>query len=139
MLVAGVNDSAGAVDAVAAVVAGLGASISYLAVPTRPPAFPGVRPPGEAVLNRAYQRMARRLPRVELLVGYEGDAFASTGDVAADVLAITAVHPLRGSAVAAMLVAGRSDWAAIDALVESGELRRVRYRGDAFYVRRYGG
>jgi len=96
-----------------------------------------VRPPDEGVLNRAYHRMARRLTRVELLVGYEGDAFASTGDPAADVLAVTAVHPMRNSAVAEVLAAGGADWRVIDGLVASGELRRVEYRGHVYYMRRY--
>jgi hypothetical protein len=81
--------------------------------------------------------MSRHLPRVEYLVGYEGDAFASTGDVAADVLSISAVHPLRASAIDDMLARSDATWEQIYALESSGLLRSVDYRGERFYLRRY--
>lgn len=91
MLVAGINDAPGTLTATAAVIADLYPAVAYLSIPTRPPAEPGVCAPDEAVLNHAYQIYAEVLPRVELLIGYEGNVFASTGDVAADLLSITAV------------------------------------------------
>lgn len=69
----------------------------------RPPAEPGVRGPDEAVVARAHAIVAERVPHVEYLVGYEGDAFAASGDARADLLSITAVHPLRDSAVRELL------------------------------------
>ena len=63
--------------------------------PTRPPAETWVEPPDEQVVNRAFQTLNRKVERVELLTGYEGNAFACTGDVVEDLLEITAVHPMR--------------------------------------------
>lgn len=37
-------------------------------------------------------------PKEEDLIGYEGNAFAFTGDVEEDLLSITAVHPMREDA-----------------------------------------
>jgi hypothetical protein len=34
----------------------------------------------------------------ELITGYEGDGFATTGDIRSDILGITSVHPMRRSA-----------------------------------------
>ncbi len=55
MLVSGVNDSMDAIGAVADYLATIGPSIAYLAAPTRPPAEPGVGPPDDATLARAFQ------------------------------------------------------------------------------------
>ncbi|TFF93288.1 radical SAM protein, partial [Candidatus Thorarchaeota archaeon] len=51
---------------------------AYLAVPTRPPCEEWVEPADEDLLNRAFQEYASTLggDRVELLIGYEGDAFS---------------------------------------------------------------
>jgi wyosine [tRNA(Phe)-imidazoG37] synthetase (radical SAM superfamily) len=114
----------------------LGITKAYLAIPTRPPAEPGTKGPAEAVLNRAYQEFARRVPQVEYLVGYEGDAFASTGDVRHDLLSITAVHPMRESAVRSLVAKARADWNAVNELVAEGQLVETEYQGERFYLRR---
>lgn len=59
--------------------------------------------PDEQAVTTAYQIFNEELPTVELLTGYEGNAFASTGDLVADLLAITAVHPMREDAVQNLL------------------------------------
>ncbi|MFO8079490.1 MAG: hypothetical protein R6V07_04200 [Armatimonadota bacterium] len=40
---------------------------------------------------------------MKVLIGYEGNAFASTGNVAEDILSITAVAPMRREAVQDLL------------------------------------
>ena len=137
MLVAGVNDREESVDAVAGFLSGLPLATAYLAVPTRPPASGDALPPDESVVTSAYRAFERRLPRVELLVGYEGDAFAASGDPASDLLAITAVHPMRASAVEALLARTGASWRVVDGLVESGELVGVEHGGERFYVRSF--
>ena len=87
MLVRDVNDGEGACDATAAFLERLRPDVAYVAVPTRPPADDWVRPADEAAVNRCFQRFARCLPRVELLVEYEGTAFGSTGAASDDLLA----------------------------------------------------
>ena len=110
LLVAGLNDDEAHVDDLGRYLEALGPDVAYLSVPTRPPAEAWVRPPGDGAVFRAWQSLATRLPgtRVELLIGDEGNAFATTGDPRADLLAITAVHPMREDAVADLLArAGR--------------------------------
>ncbi|HEX6230729.1 MAG TPA: radical SAM protein [Actinomycetota bacterium] len=137
MLVAGVNDSAGSVTGVARFLAEIQISLAYVAIPTRPPAEAGVRGPSESVVARAHAILSERVPRVEYLVGYEGDAFAASGDPRADLLSITAVHPLRDSAVRELLERNRSGWEVVDELVRDGLLVRVEHAGSRFYVRRF--
>ena len=66
--------------------------------------------PGEEVFNRAYQILGERVNQVEPLIGYEGNAFAFTGDVEEDLLTITAVHPMQGEAVREFLTRAKTDW-----------------------------
>jgi wyosine [tRNA(Phe)-imidazoG37] synthetase (radical SAM superfamily) len=135
MLVAGINDTVESVSGVADFLARLAPAVAHLAVPTRPPAEPAVRPPDEATLVRAYELFRARLARVEYLTGDEGDAFASTGHVESDVLAIAAVHPLREEALRTLLAKVGADWQVVERLLAAGTLRRVEYRGQRFYVR----
>jgi wyosine [tRNA(Phe)-imidazoG37] synthetase (radical SAM superfamily) len=135
MLVSGINDTRESLAGVADYLASVAPAVAYLAVPTRPPAEPGVRPPDEETLTRAYQQLAARLPRVEYLIGYEGDAFASTGRIEDDLLAVAAVHPLREEAVHALLAKAGADWSTIERLLAAGALRCVEYQGHRFYHR----
>jgi wyosine [tRNA(Phe)-imidazoG37] synthetase (radical SAM superfamily) len=136
MLIQDVNDGEEAIESVAAFVERLRPAIAYVSAPTRPPAEPWVRPAAEEAFNRAFQRFAERLPRVELLTGFEGTAFGTTGDVVQDLLSITAVHPLREDAALALLAKNQTDRAVLDRLVAENLLKPVTYRNHVFYVRR---
>jgi wyosine [tRNA(Phe)-imidazoG37] synthetase (radical SAM superfamily) len=137
MLVRGLNDDAASVRRVAGFLGDVGIAAAYLAIPTRPPAEPEVRGPTEAAVVRAHQILSGRVPAVEYLVGYEGDAFASSGDARADLLSIGAVHPLRESAVRALLDGSGSGWDVVEDLVRDGLLVPVTHAGERFYVRRF--
>jgi wyosine [tRNA(Phe)-imidazoG37] synthetase (radical SAM superfamily) len=136
MLVRGLNDTDAAIEAVAAFLERLRPRIAYVAVPTRPPSEPWVLPASEEAINRAFQRFAERLSHVELLTGFEGTGFGSTGDVVQDLLAITGVHPMREDAVLALLAKNQADRRVLDRLVADGQLRPVTYRDRTFYIRR---
>jgi wyosine [tRNA(Phe)-imidazoG37] synthetase (radical SAM superfamily) len=138
MLVAGINDGEGHLGTVADFLARLQPAASYLAIPTRPPAEKWVRAPDEATLNRAYQILNEKVGRVEYLVGYEGNAFAFTGDVEEDLLSITAVHPMREDAVTAFLAQAGAAWAAVHRLLAEDQLVETDYGGHRFYLRKLG-
>jgi wyosine [tRNA(Phe)-imidazoG37] synthetase (radical SAM superfamily) len=138
MLVAGVNDGEEHLKAVADFIAHLEPSAAYLAIPTRPPAEEWVRAPDEGTLNRAYQILSEKVERAEYLIGYEGDAFAFTGDVQEDLLSITAVHPMREDAVSAFLARAGAEWTLIHRLVTEGQLIEVEYGDHKFYIRKLG-
>jgi wyosine [tRNA(Phe)-imidazoG37] synthetase (radical SAM superfamily) len=139
MLVQGVNDNDDHLREVSRFLDELVPDIAYLAVPTRPPAEKWVRPPEEGIINRAYQILSERLEGVKLeyLIGYEGDAFVSTGNAEADLLSITAVHPMRKQAVERLLRRARADWSLVHGLIVQGRLVEAQYRGRTFYVRRF--
>ena len=135
MLVNGINDAPRILEATAAAISGLCPNVAYLSIPTRPPAEAWVHPPDEAALNRAYQIFAAVLSQVELLIGYEGNAFAATGDVATDLLSITAVHPMRKDAVQALLTQANADWSTVQDLITQCKLLSTVYQGKTFYLR----
>lgn len=136
MLLAGVNDSEIAIEALGRFLSKAGISRAYLAIPHRPPAVSGVHGPDEQVVIRAHQSLATKGVEVELLTGYEGEDFAFSGDLRRDILAITAVHPLRESAVRTLAEKAHADMSVVAHLLDSGELRRVVHAGEYFYLRR---
>jgi wyosine [tRNA(Phe)-imidazoG37] synthetase (radical SAM superfamily) len=138
MLVAGVNDDEARVAALAGWLAQLAPSTAYLAVPTRPPAEAWVRAPAPGALHRAYRMVRDQVPHVETLAGYEGDAFAATGELEADLLSITAVHPMREEALRALVHRAQAPWTVVDRLVAEGRLVETTYAGHRFYRRQLG-
>ena len=136
MLVSGANDEPEHLRELGAFLAELHPEIAYLAVPTRPPAEADALPPSESRLNAAYQVLAEQLPHVEYLVGYEGNAFGSSGDAVQDLLSITAVHPMREDAVKALLSQTGDGWALVEALLASGQMVAVPHGEYRYYMRR---
>jgi len=136
MLIQGRNDNSEEIEEVASFLAELRPDVAYLAIPTRPPAKRTVTAASEQAINMAYQIFSKRLSSVEYLVGYEGNAFAFTGNAEADLLSITSVHPMREEAVIAFLKKAGSKWVVIDRLIEDGSLTEVEYQGRKFYMRK---
>lgn len=136
MLVQGVNDGEEEIKRIADFITGLRSFKSYISIPTRPPAEKEVRPSDENAINRTYQFFVEKGINTEYLIGYEGNAFAFTGDVRQDLLSITSVHPMKEEAVVELLNKARVDWNIVESLISEGELLRVRYRDQDFYVRK---
>jgi wyosine [tRNA(Phe)-imidazoG37] synthetase (radical SAM superfamily) len=137
MLVRGVNDSEEQLIATAEQIRRLHPETAYIAVPTRPPAEPNVQAPGAATLLQAMEIFRRRVNDVEYLIGHEGNAFASTGDVTGDLLSITAVHPLRDDALHELLEKNHADESVVKELIDRGELIETDYEGHRFYLRSF--
>jgi wyosine [tRNA(Phe)-imidazoG37] synthetase (radical SAM superfamily) len=138
MLVDGV-DYAGEFERIAVFLAELKKlNRAYVAVPTRPPTEKWVKPAKEEVLNVAFQVFSEKLgvDRVEYLIGYEGNAFAFTGDVEEDLLSIMAVHPMRNEAVTEFLKKSNSGWQIIEKLLASDKLVELEYEGNRYYMRK---
>jgi len=135
MLLAGLNDGEESVAATARFLEALQPSTAYLAIPTRPTTESWAEPASAASVIRAHQVFADRLPRVELLTGSEGDAFGMTGDLEADLIGITAVHPMRRGAIHVLLARTGADWSVVEGLLRRGMMTEIEYQGEKFYVR----
>jgi len=135
MLVRGVNDAPGEIKEIAQFLTEVKPQKAYVAIPTRPPAE-RVEPASEQTINTAYQVFAERLSGVEYLIGYEGNAFACTGNVQEDLLSITSVHPMREEAVAEFLENAGTGWETVQHLIEKRDLVELEYQGKKFYMRK---
>ncbi len=136
MLIQGINDSGAEIEELADFLAKLKPNIAYLAIPTRPPAVRTVNAASEQVINMAYQIFSKRLSTVEYLIGYEGNAFAFTGNARDDLLSITSVHPMREEAVAEFLKRAGTGWDTVKDLIENRSLVELKYQGKKFYIRK---
>lgn len=137
MLIQGINDETVEISKIADFVADLKPEKSYLSIPTRPPTEKWVKPADEKVMNEACQIFNSEFINVEYLIGYEGNAFAFTGDVEADILSITAVHPMREDGIRVLLSRSNEDWGVIERLIHQGKLTEMRYDGKKFYLRTF--
>jgi wyosine [tRNA(Phe)-imidazoG37] synthetase (radical SAM superfamily) len=135
MLVQGINNDADMLEEMAMFIASLSPDRAYLAIPTRPPAENWVNPPTPKEVNTAFQIFDEKIDQVEYLIGYEGDAFAFTGNVENDLLSITSVHPMRESAVNDFLAKAGKDWTIVDRLISKSKIVETAYKGQKFYLR----
>ncbi len=137
MLVQGINIDADIFKEMAEFLLRLNPANAYLAIPTRPPAENWVRPPAPEDINGAFQVFHEKLDQVEYLIGYEGNAFAFTGNVEDDLLSITSVHPMRESAVSDFLKKAGTDWSLVDKLIDQRKLVETDFEGRKFYLRNF--
>ena len=137
MMIKDLNESDHQLQDLASFIAELKPHTAYIGIPIRPPLEKWVHRPDEDRLNRAYQVYSDKLPKVEYLIGYEGNAFAYTGNAQKDLLSITAVHPMRKSAVENLLSKAGEPWALVDRLIAAGDIKESMYEGHAYYLRTF--
>jgi wyosine [tRNA(Phe)-imidazoG37] synthetase (radical SAM superfamily) len=136
MLLSGINDDESSLLAIAEFLESIDPAVSYISAPIRPPAEKWAALPSEESLCRAYQIFGERVKRVELIVGYEGDSFDLTGNGERELLAIAAVHPMREVAVRKFLQQAGECWQVVEKLIDQGQLVKIEYQGNSFYLRR---
>jgi wyosine [tRNA(Phe)-imidazoG37] synthetase (radical SAM superfamily) len=135
MLVKGLNDDTRGLEKTAEFISHINGSLSYLSIPTRPPALKWVSPPEEQTINRAYNVFNSHGLNTEYLIGYEGNQFAYTGNIEADILSITSVHPMREDAVNAYLKKAKGDFSTIEKLLDENKILVSEYNNERFYLR----
>lgn len=139
MLVRDFNDTSPDLERTADFIAEILPKKSYLSIPIRPPAESWIRPASEHTINMAYQIFSDRSIDVEYLIGYEGNAFAFTGNVEEDLLSITSVHPMREVAVRELLAKADAGWSTIENLIIQDKLIELEYGNNKFYMRKLPG
>ncbi len=136
MLIQDVNDNIEEIEKIADFITGLKDAKSYISIPTRPPAEKWVKPANEHTINTAYQLFKEKSIDVEYLIGYEGNAFAFTGNVEEDLLSITSVHPMRKEAVDEFLKKANGNWVIVEKLITGNKLIETEYKSNRFYMRK---
>jgi wyosine [tRNA(Phe)-imidazoG37] synthetase (radical SAM superfamily) len=137
MLIRDLNDGQESLNHTAAFLERLNPGAAYLGIPTRPPAETWAEPPHETAIARAFQIFNARVRHTEYLIGYEGNAFSSSGDAEADILAITAVHPMREDAVRELLDRSGARWSAVRRMIDEHRLVEVDYQRRKYYLRKF--
>ena len=137
MLIKGVNDSESAFREIGRFLAHLHPDIAYLAIPTRPPADKNIQSAIPKSINFAYQIISGSVNRVELLTGYEGNAFSFSGNVRSDILNITAVHPMRQDAVCEILNKAGASWHLIENMLQNGEIIQSEFDGSIYFLKNF--
>ena len=136
MLVRGANDGIDDVTATAEFIARMRPGKAYLSIPTRPPSEDWVRAPDEATVNRAFHIFDERVDAVECLLGVESGSFGFTGDVAEDILGVTAVHPMSEASVRDLLAKARAPWSVVEKLLAEDKIVKLTHNGGTFYFRK---
>ena len=135
MLVKDVNDEKDHISRLSSYIASLHPDTAYLSIPTRPPHVTSVSKPDREIIIQSYQVYKKSIGNVELLTGYEGNTFASTGDLREDILNITAVHPMRKEALEQILQENSGTWSMIESLLKAKSLVTVNYEKHQYYLR----
>jgi len=137
MLIKGINDTEEELTQLARYLKKIKSDIAYIAIPTRPPAFSTIYPATEATVALAYNIFSYFCISAELLIGYEGNAFSSSGNFADDILSITAVHPMREDAVMELLHKTNGKISLLNRLIEKRMIKKLEFNGEAFYLRKF--
>jgi len=137
MLVTGLNDNEKTTRQLCSFLLKLQPSISYLSIPTRPPAEAEVTPPSPEALQAIIEICSEQVPFVELLFESEVGDFVSTGNLQEDILSITAVHPLREEPLRAMVSAAGGTWQVVEDLLADGSILTILYRDERYFFRRF--
>jgi wyosine [tRNA(Phe)-imidazoG37] synthetase (radical SAM superfamily) len=137
MLLKDINDSEEELEALAVFLHDIDPEIAYIAIPTRPLAFAGIFPADEVAVAMAHETFSRYKLNAELLTGYEGNAFAATGNFADDILSITAVHPMRMDAVVELMTKSSSAEFTLNQLIENELIEKVTFNNQEFFLRKF--
>jgi len=137
MLIQRLNDTADEIEKIAQYIEKLSPEVSYIAIPTRPTAFEDIVPATEQTVAFAYQQFTNHKIQTELLIGYEGNAFATSGNFVEDLLSITAVHPMREEAVEELMRNSNAKPETLLSLIEQQLIEKVVYNQNTFYIRKF--
>ncbi|MCX6234285.1 MAG: radical SAM protein [Bacteroidetes bacterium] len=111
--------------------------LAYIATPTRPTAFKNILPADEATIAFAYKIFTSHSISTELLNGYEGNAFASSGNFTNDILSITAVHPMRRDAVLELMAKSNATEERLNILIDNGLIKKINFNNQVYYLRNF--
>lgn len=137
MLLSGINDLPGELEATAGFLQKIQPSQAYIAIPTRPTSDKEVQAPSASRLTDAYETFSRYLNNVQLLTGFSEDAFLSTSNPQEEFLNIVAVHPMRHTAAIKYLEKMGNANEILENLIRNQVILPVSHGGEIFYLRKH--
>lgn len=139
MLIHGINDSEVHIRKIANFLHEINPAISYLAIPTRPPAEKWVKPSKKNIITFAQTVFCAKLMAVECLTEFEANEYTYTDNPEEDLLSILAVQPMRMDAVAEFLDNANVHWSMVHKLIAEGKVVEMEYEGVKYYVKKIPG
>ena len=137
MLVKGINDHIEQLQETAQLIKEIKPAVSYISIPTRPPALKWVNKPNEKSINEAYHIFADNQLNPELILGFEGTNTGFTGNAIEDIINICSVHPIREDTMKELLRKNQADPTILDTLVSNKYIQKVEYKSNIFYIRKF--
>ena len=137
MLVKGINDHIEQLKETAQLIKEIRPNISYISIPTRPPALKWVNKPNEESINEAYHIFADNQLNPEMILGFEGTNTGFTGNAIEDIINICSVHPIREDTMKELLRKNQADPTILDTLVSNKYIQKVEYKSNIFYIRKF--
>jgi len=137
MLVKGINDHIEQLKETAQLIKEIRPNISYISIPTRPPALKWVNKPNEESINEAYHIFADNQLNPEMILGFEGTNTGFTGNAIEDIINICSVHPIREDTMKELLRKNQADPTILDTLVNNKYIQKVEYKSNIFYIRKF--
>ncbi len=134
MLVSSINDSREELELIASFLGRLQPDTAWISLPLRPPAESDAAPADDEALQLGLRLFRAEVPIVEALNRPEGDEFSACGaDLGQAILDITSVHPIRATALKALLARKGSAWDLVEKLVGDSLLLEREWQGEIFY------
>lgn len=135
MFVKDINSSMDSVRRIAEEIALIDPGRAYFLVPTRPPAESGIQRPSAYELRKAAALTGSITGvDVECITGDEQEeGFFFSSDIAADILSISSVHPIREDIILKLLQKRKSSWSIVSDLLDEEKLICYEYEGKRFY------
>jgi wyosine [tRNA(Phe)-imidazoG37] synthetase (radical SAM superfamily) len=137
MLVKNLNDSHEILNQTAKLISLIQPTLSYISIPTRPPAVSSVFPPDEDVINRAYQIFNENNLDTEMILGFEGTNTGFTGNALEDIINICSVHPIREDTMQELLRKNNADTTILSTLLHNHYIQKSVYKTNTFYIRKF--
>jgi len=137
MLVKGINDHIEQLQETAQLIKEIKPTVSYISIPTRPPALKWVNKPMEESINQAYHIFTDNELNPEMILGFEGTNTGFTGNAIEDIINICSVHPIREDTMKELLRKNQADPSILDTLVSNKYIQKVEYKSNIFYIRKF--
>ncbi|MGC8584605.1 MAG: radical SAM protein [Thermoplasmata archaeon] len=113
--------------------------ISYISVPTRPPAYDFVKIPDEKRVIEAYEIFKKFVDNVQTLTDFEGENFVTLENTLNDIMNIISVHPMREDVLLKILNDNGLGLNDLEILLKKNLIKRENYNGKIFYIRKFKG
>lgn len=137
MLIKGLNDMQEEIESISVYLQNINPEIAYLSIPTRPTALKNLDTIDEKTITMAFEVFKQHKLNTELLIGYEGNAFTSSGNFINDLLSITSVHPMREDAVFEIMKRSNGTEQDLNFIIETGQVERINFNNYNYYLRKF--